>query len=351
MRVSPAFEAWLEEQRRALRREWLQALQRAAAQCRAAGDLPGAASVLSRLVTAEPANESAQRDLMDVYARQGLFTEALRQFRLCSEALRRDLDVAPDPATEALYREILRRRRGNAPAAGTPGDALPPGEAAQVRPSDVAADTAVAPVTTLREVVVLVARIGRGGGARDDDPESLRDNWSRAERRVRETVERLGGLADRAGQGEIVAVFGLQAATGNEEERALRAARTLAETPARDAGPPLALGVARGLVLPAMTSHPFPVAGHPVTAARELAQSAPLGSLRCAPDIACEERDGLSSPRSLAGRRAELALLETLFERVVVSGRVAPWWCGASPASASPLCSRRSPTWPACERR
>jgi len=317
---APAFEAWLEEQRRALRREWLQALQRAAAQCRAVGDLPGAASALSRLVTAEPANESAQRDLMDVFARQGLFTEALRQYRLCSEALRRDLDVAPDPATEALYREILRRRRGNAPAAETPGDASPPGEAAQLRPSNVAADTAVAPVTTLREVVVLVARIGRAGGARDDDPESLRDDWSRAERRVGAAVERLGGLADRAGQGEIVAVFGLQAATGNEEERALRAARTLAETPARDAGPPLALGVARGLVLPATASHPFPVAGQPVTAARELAQSAPLGSLRCAPDIACEERDRVSS-RSLAGRRAELALLETLFERVVVSGR------------------------------
>lgn len=316
---APAFEAWLEEQRRALRREWLQALQRAAAQCRAAGDLPGAASVLSRLVATEPANESAQRDLMDVYARQGLYTEALRQYRLCGEALRRDLDVAPDPATEALYREILRRRRGAGPAADAPADG-PPEEDESGRAGHSAAGTTTAAVTTLREVVVLVARIGHAGRARDDDPESLRDNWSRAERRVRATVERFGGLADRAGQGEIVAVFGLQAATGNEEERALRAARTLAEPPARDAGPTLALGVARGLVLPATASHPFPVAGQPVTAARELAQSAPLGSLRCAPDVACGERDGMSS-RSLAGRRAELALLETLFERVAASGR------------------------------
>jgi DNA-binding SARP family transcriptional activator len=318
---SPAFEAWLDEQRRGLRREWLVALHRAAAQCRSAGDLAGAAAALSRLVTAEPANESAQRDLMDVYARQGLYTEALRQYRLCSEALRRDLDVAPEPATDALYRDIMRRRRGTPPAAGPFSDApTEPDETTRQQGSHDAADSTLAAVTTLREVVVLVARIGRAGGARDDDPESLRDDWSRAERRMRETVERFGGLADRAGQGEIVAVFGLQSATGNEEERALRAARMLVESSAPEAGPPLAVGVARGLVLPATALHPFPVAGQPVTVARELAESAPLGGLRCAPDIARDGRDGIP-PRALAGRRAELALLETLFERVIASSR------------------------------
>ena len=59
----------------------------------------------------EPSNERAQRDLMEALARQGRYTDALRQYRVCREALRRDLDVAPEPATEALYRELTRRRR------------------------------------------------------------------------------------------------------------------------------------------------------------------------------------------------------------------------------------------------
>ena len=59
----------------------------------------------------EPSNERAQRDLMEALARQGRYTDALRQYRVCRDALRRDLDVAPEAATEALHRELMRRRR------------------------------------------------------------------------------------------------------------------------------------------------------------------------------------------------------------------------------------------------
>jgi DNA-binding SARP family transcriptional activator len=60
---SAAFDAWIDEHRRTLRREWVQALQRYAAQCVASADLEGATVALSRLVSVEPANEAAQRDL------------------------------------------------------------------------------------------------------------------------------------------------------------------------------------------------------------------------------------------------------------------------------------------------
>jgi DNA-binding SARP family transcriptional activator/predicted negative regulator of RcsB-dependent stress response len=310
---SAAFDAWLDEHRRSLRREWSQALQRAATQCRAAGDLQGAAAALTRLVAIEPTNEAAQRDLMDTFARRGLYTEALRQHRTCSEALRRDLDVGPEPATEALYRDILRRRR-----ASTPGADDTAGVERPTPSSDAAQPPAPAPVTTLREAVVLVARIGQTPGTRGDDPEVVRDDWSRAEARVREVVGRLGGMSDRASQGEIVAVFGMHATTGNEVERALRAADQLCDAAA--AGPRLAIGVARGLVLPAGGAEPFPIAGQPVAVARDLARSASLAGLVAAPDVTAHlgRRRGTTP---LAGRRAELAMLETLFDRVAVAGR------------------------------
>ena len=68
---SAAFEQWLEERRRELRRELLQAIERAASRHLAAGDLPGATQLLERLVLLEPANERAQRELMECLARLG----------------------------------------------------------------------------------------------------------------------------------------------------------------------------------------------------------------------------------------------------------------------------------------
>jgi DNA-binding SARP family transcriptional activator/predicted negative regulator of RcsB-dependent stress response len=310
---SAAFDAWLDEHRRALRREWSQALQRAATQCRGAGDLEGAAAALARLVAIEPANEAAQRDLMDTLARLGLYTEALRHYRTCSEALRRDLDVAPDPATEALYRDILRRRR-----ASTTGDDEATDAQRAAQSSEAAQAGEPSAVATLREAAVLVARIGQTPGAHGNDPEVVRDDWSRAETRVRAVTSRLGGVADRASQGEIVAVFGLQATTGNEVERALRAAEQLCDPSAE--GPRLAIGVAGGLVLPASGAEPFPVAGQPVAVARELARSASLGGSLTGPEVSAH----LAQRRAttpLAGRRAEFAMLETLFDRAAASGR------------------------------
>ena len=39
------------------------------------------------------------------------YAEALRQYRVCRDVLRRELDVAPEPATEQLYRDLMRKRR------------------------------------------------------------------------------------------------------------------------------------------------------------------------------------------------------------------------------------------------
>ena len=46
---------------------------------------------------------------MRCYSRQGQRPLALRQFQICAEALRTELDVEPSPATAELYERIRRR--------------------------------------------------------------------------------------------------------------------------------------------------------------------------------------------------------------------------------------------------
>jgi DNA-binding SARP family transcriptional activator len=334
---SAAFEQWLEERRRELRRELLQAIERAASRHLAAGDLPGATQLLERLVLLEPANERAQRELMECLARLGRHTDALRQYRACVEALRRDLDVAPEPATEALHRDILKRRRGTATAG-------PADEPVTDRPDP--SPPVRADAMTLREAVVLVARLDPRAAAQHQDPEATQAARAAVEQRIGDTVARFGGVADPAGLDEVVAVFGLGALTGNEAERAVRAALELvASSRAGHSSPRLAAGVARGLVLPAGPERPFPLAGSPLPQAQALARATSPGTVVVSADVALQVSDrfelepvtadphgGQTVRRAreaqewplatqLVGRRPELAMLATFLDRAVSARR------------------------------
>ena len=59
-------------------------------------------ALAERLLSADTAAEEAHRALIRVYQRQGRMNEALRQFDLCKEALKRELGVEPEPQTCAL---------------------------------------------------------------------------------------------------------------------------------------------------------------------------------------------------------------------------------------------------------
>ena len=348
---SAAFEQWLLERRQDQRRVLLQAAQRMAAQCATAGDNAGAIVALERLVGIEPSNERAQRDLMEALARQGRYTDALRQYRSCCEALRRDLDVGPEPATESVYRELLRRRRAAAPpprdAAAAP-DALAPVAAAPegLKLPSVASTPGAG--ATLREAVVLVVRIGEPTDSAADDPESARNRVAAAHAYICAVVGRHGGKIDRPSEGEAVAAFGLGSLAGNEVEHAVRAALELAAPmEPRPAGcPRLGVGIAQGQVLPASGVQPFPLSGRPVARARELARAASAGVVSAASDVAVQigdryalapfdngqpsgasrvvgvlEAQSRAPDRFFAGRRAELAMLLTLLERVAATRR------------------------------
>ena len=103
-----AFEEWLRTERERLRQLALKTLGKLLAHYTATQAFEHAIQAGNRLLALDPANEPAHRALMSLYARQGRRSEALRQYRLCSEALMRELGVRPDAATEALHRDFQR---------------------------------------------------------------------------------------------------------------------------------------------------------------------------------------------------------------------------------------------------
>ena len=59
-----------------------------------------------QLLAIDTAREETHRLLMRLYAGTGQRAQALRQYQTCREALSRELGVAPDAETEALYRQV-----------------------------------------------------------------------------------------------------------------------------------------------------------------------------------------------------------------------------------------------------
>jgi len=58
---------------------------------------------LNKLVSSDPANEEAHRQLMRLYAFAGSKHQALIQYRRCCDALRSELDAEPERATMELH--------------------------------------------------------------------------------------------------------------------------------------------------------------------------------------------------------------------------------------------------------
>ena len=109
LREAP-FEEWLISERLRLQELALEALARLLGLQRGAGDFEAAVHSGHRLLAIDPAQEPVHRALMRLLVQLGRRGNALRQYQACVEALARELRVAPDPETKALYQEILATR-------------------------------------------------------------------------------------------------------------------------------------------------------------------------------------------------------------------------------------------------
>ena len=98
-----------------------------------AGTPAAAIEALEQVVVVDPLHEEAHRALMRLFAAGGRRQQALAQYHLLRESLRRELAAEPDPQTAGLYRALLRGEASPAAGAGarrTRGP-RPPGAAPQ----------------------------------------------------------------------------------------------------------------------------------------------------------------------------------------------------------------------------
>jgi DNA-binding SARP family transcriptional activator len=107
--VDDPYEEWPVLTRERLRVMFLEALDRLSQIYFAQGQYGSCASLCQRIVEHDSCREDAHCRLMRCYSRQGQRPLALRQFQICAEALRTDLDVEPSPATIDLHERIRRR--------------------------------------------------------------------------------------------------------------------------------------------------------------------------------------------------------------------------------------------------
>lgn len=79
-----------------------------------------------RILEKDRCHEDAHRLLMRCYAGLGMRGRAIRQYRLCEEALVRSYGVEPSPETLSLYRSLLQDGGGSG-RMSTRGPASPHG--------------------------------------------------------------------------------------------------------------------------------------------------------------------------------------------------------------------------------
>ena len=101
------YEPWAAPRREQLKRLYERLLAHVGQLNEAHGRVEESLERWRKLLTVDPANEDAHRQLMRLYARTGSRHQALQQFEHCKEIIRRELDAEPEPATLELYNRIL----------------------------------------------------------------------------------------------------------------------------------------------------------------------------------------------------------------------------------------------------
>ena len=105
-----AFDEWLLMERQRLRDLARETLAKLVDWHMSAGAHDQAAAAARRLLAIDSLREVTHRALMQIYAAQGQTALALKQYRLCRDALEVELGVRPEAETERLYRSIQEKR-------------------------------------------------------------------------------------------------------------------------------------------------------------------------------------------------------------------------------------------------
>lgn len=114
--ASEPFAEWVLVERRRFASTMSDVLYRLAGARALADDIERAIGAAQRLTTFDPLREDGHRLLMQLLVTAGRRSAALKQHALCVDILRRDLGVAPEPATSALAEAIRKGQATTEPA-------------------------------------------------------------------------------------------------------------------------------------------------------------------------------------------------------------------------------------------
>jgi DNA-binding SARP family transcriptional activator len=120
-----SYDDWVLEERERLQQLHREALERLAVRMEEAGRWADAIRYGERLLRQDPLREATYRLLMRVYRAAGDAARALRVYHECAAVLRRELGIAPSPATRTACEDLLAiearaEERDAAPAGGPP---------------------------------------------------------------------------------------------------------------------------------------------------------------------------------------------------------------------------------------
>ena len=114
-----AFQAWSTAQSARYAEIAADVLSRLCSQQKEVGESVKAIATVQALLELDPTREQAHRALMSLYATDGQRSQALKQYQVCKDALRSELDVEPEALTNQLYEQI---RSSEAILPATPQD-------------------------------------------------------------------------------------------------------------------------------------------------------------------------------------------------------------------------------------
>ena len=100
------YEDWPISQRQNLQGTYLHLLNRLSTYYLDTGVYTACVSVCSKMLAVDSCREDAHRRLMLCYSQQGQRYLALRQYHLCVEAHKKELEALPCPETLELYEKI-----------------------------------------------------------------------------------------------------------------------------------------------------------------------------------------------------------------------------------------------------
>jgi DNA-binding SARP family transcriptional activator len=114
------FEQWLTAERERFRELALDVFARLLTHQSMSGQIERAIQTAARLLAFDRSQEVVHRGLMRLYARQGRWGAAVKQYRLCAATLRHEVGSDPEPETRRLYQDILQRRMADPAKIGAP---------------------------------------------------------------------------------------------------------------------------------------------------------------------------------------------------------------------------------------